>query len=78
MDQPSDQPSTVAQQLLEAHVAYEVAALRADAAGVAMAGVDRLLAVAGDMPLETVVRRDLVKAVATKYVARHQLPGAIP
>lgn len=73
-----DQSTTVAQQLLDAHVAHEVAALRERPAAVAVAQLDRLLVLAERVRLEDVVGRDLVKAVAEKYVARHPLPGAIP
>ena len=70
--------ASLADRLLEAHVAYEVSALRTDPVAVAMGEVDRLLALAGGLPLESVVHRDLVKGVAAKYVSEHQLPGAIP
>lgn len=68
----------VLERLLEAHVAHEVTALRERPAEVAVTELDRLLATLGGVRLDDVVQRDLVKGVATKYVAQHHLPGAIP
>lgn len=68
----------LARELLEAHVAHEVALLRERPVATAVAELDRVLALAAHVRLDDVVHRDLVKAVAIKYVARHHLPGAIP
>lgn len=73
MEQPS-----IADRLLEAHVAHEVSALRERPLEVAAAELDRLLAIGETLRLDDVIHRDLVKAVAAKYVTRHHLPGAIP
>ncbi|MCL2541686.1 MAG: hypothetical protein FWE71_04395 [Nocardioidaceae bacterium] len=68
----------LADRLLEAHVAHEVAALRERPAQLAVAELDRLLGLAGGVRLDDVLGRDQVKGVALKYVASHRLPGAIP
>lgn len=67
------------ERLLEAHVAHEVATLTGEGfAELARAEVEHALGVAGDLPLERVVPRAAVAAVADKYVASFRLPGAIP
>ncbi|GAB2968619.1 hypothetical protein [Nocardioides montaniterrae] len=68
----------LADRLLEAHVAYEVAALRERPAELVAGEVHRLLGLLGGVRLGDVVDRDMVKGVAGKYVAHHHLPGAIP
>lgn len=70
---------TRAQQLLDAHVAHELDALRGERfAEQVEVELDHLLAAVGGLELEAVVRRELVTAVALKYVATFRLPGAIP
>lgn len=70
---------TLAEQLLDAHVAHELDALRGERFAEQLeVELDHLLATVGLLPLEQVVQRDLVTAVALKYVATFRLPGAIP
>src|ERR1700761_2626273 len=72
-------PPDLAQRLLEAHVAFHVRELRGPAFAVLVEReIAAALADAGRLTLEQVVTRDRVKAVAGKYVARFDLPGAIP
>jgi len=69
----------LAQRLLEAHVAHEMAALRGERFAELVTGeVDFVLRAARDLTLDEVVHRDQVKAVAAKYVATFRLPAAIP
>jgi hypothetical protein len=70
---------TLAEQLLDAHVAHELDALRGERfAEQIEVELDHLLAAVGGLELEGVVKRELVTAVALKYVATFRLPGAIP
>ncbi|GGO84279.1 hypothetical protein GCM10011584_01450 [Nocardioides phosphati] len=70
---------TLAEQLLDAHVAHELDALRGERfAAQVEVELDHLLAAVGGLELEKVVQRELVTAVALKYVATFLLPGAIP
>jgi hypothetical protein len=74
-----DAPTDLAGRLLEAQVAFHVAELRGEGfAALVEHEVDHALARAGELTLGQVIDRDTVKAVATKYVARFDLPGAIP
>lgn len=67
------------EQLLDAHVAHELAALEGPGfADVVRREVEHALDVAGGVPLEQVVTREAVAGVADKYVASFRLPGAIP
>lgn len=69
----------LAEKLLDAHVAHEVAALRGERfIELVSSEVDHALRVAGELTLDQVMTADQVKAVATKYVATFRLPGAIP
>ncbi len=68
----------LAGRLLEAHVAFEVTALRERGLELAVEAIDRVLGPADAVRLDDVVQRDQVKGVAGKYVAEHRLPGAIP
>ncbi|MDO7867593.1 hypothetical protein [Nocardioides jiangxiensis] len=70
---------SLADQLLDAHVAHELAALRGDRfEEQVVVEIDHLLATLGTLRLDQVMRRELVSAVALKYVATFRLPGAIP
>lgn len=70
---------TLADQLLDAHVAHELAALRGEQfAEQVVVEIDHALATIGVLTLDQVIHRDQVKAVAVKYVATFRLPGAIP
>lgn len=72
-------PGTIADRLLEAHVAHQIARLRGPQfVELVQDEVDYLLSKAGELTLEQAVHRDQVKAVAIKYVAGFDLPGAIP
>lgn len=72
-------PPDLAQRLLEAHVAFHVRELRGPGfAALVEHEIDAALAAAGRLTLDQVVTREHVKAVAAKYVARFDLPGAIP
>ena len=69
----------LAQRLLDAQVAFHVQELRGDAFVALVEGeVDHALADAARLTLGQVITREQVKAVAGKYVARFELPGAIP
>ena len=59
----------LAGRLLEAHVAYEVAALRERGVELAVAAIDRVLGLADAVRLDDVVQRDLVKGVAECHQA---------
>ena len=73
------EPADLARRLLDAHVAFQVEQLRGPQfAAVVEAEVDHALARASALTLAQVVRREDVKAVALQYVARFDLPGAIP
>lgn len=75
---PAD-PADLARRLLDAHVAFQVELLRGPGfAALVHEEVDHALARAAQLTLEQTVRREDVKAVALKYVARFDLPGAIP
>lgn len=70
---------SLAEQLLDAHVAHELAALRGDRfEEQVVVEIDHLLATLGTLRLDQVMRRDLITDVALKYVATFRLPGAIP
>jgi hypothetical protein len=72
-------PPDLAKRLLEAQVAFHVQELRGDAfAALVEREVDHALADAARLTLGQVITREQVKAVAGKYVARFELPGAIP
>lgn len=72
-------PPDLAHRLLEAHVAFHVAELRGRGfAALVEREIDHALRDAARLTLEQVVTREQVKAVAAKYVARFELPGAIP
>ncbi|GGU08934.1 hypothetical protein [Nocardioides albus] len=69
----------LAQRLLDAHVAHEMAALRGVRFLDLVTGeVDFALRAASDLTLDQVMHRDLIKEVALKYVSTFRLPGAIP
>jgi hypothetical protein len=69
----------LAQRLLDAHVAHDVAHLRGGAfADLVEQEVDEALRRAADITLTQVVGRRQVKDVAHKYVSTFRLPGAIP
>jgi hypothetical protein len=69
----------LADRLLDAHVAWTLTQLKGTAlAAVVAEEVDHALAGARALTLDDVVDRDSVKAVARKYVATFDLPGAIP
>jgi len=69
----------LAERLLEAHVAHQVAELRGPGfPALVEAEIDHALARAAEITLDDVVDRVQVKAVAAKYVASFTLPGAIP
>jgi len=68
-----------AQRLLDAHVTFVLRQLDGDAfADAVRADVAWALARANEVTLDDVLDRELVKGVAAKYVARFELPGAIP
>jgi hypothetical protein len=70
---------TLADQLLEAHVAHEMERLRGDRVADEAPGViDELLAVLGSLTLAEATTAEQVTAVACKYVETFRLPGAIP
>lgn len=70
---------TLADQLLDAHVAHELAALQGERFNEQVeVELDHLLATIGTLELGRVMQRELVTAVALKYVATFRLPGAIP
>ena len=70
---------SLAEQLLDAHVAHELAALRGERFNEQVeVELDHLLATIGTLELGRVMQRELVTAVALKYVATFRLPGAIP
>ena len=72
-------PEDIADRLLEAHVAFCVRELRgADFAALVAQEVEHALVRAREITLHEVIDRDQVKAVAAKYVARFDLPAAIP
>lgn len=74
-----DATDDLAHRLLEAHVAFHVAELRGPGfAALVEREIDHALHDAAKLTLEQVVSREHVKAVAAKYVARFELPGAIP
>lgn len=69
----------LAARLLDAHTRFVVAELRGDGfADLVGNEVDHALAKAGELTLAGAVPRQAVKDVALKYVARFDLPGAIP
>lgn len=69
----------LAQRLLDAHVAHEMAALRGVRFLDLVTGeIDFALRAASDLTLDQVMHRDLIKQVALKYVSTFRLPGAIP
>jgi hypothetical protein len=69
----------LAARLLDAHTRFVIDELRGDAfADLVALEVDHALARAGELTLAAVVRRAAVKTVALKYVARFDLPAAIP
>lgn len=69
----------LAARLLEAHVAFHVRELRGPGfARLVEREIDHALADAARLTLGQVITREHVKAVAGKYVARFELPGAIP
>lgn len=70
---------TLADQLLDAHVAHELAALQGERFNEQVeVELDHLLATVGALELGQVMRRELITEVALKYVATFRLPGAIP
>lgn len=69
----------IADRLLEAHVAHQIARLRGDVFAQTVADeVDYALSRAGELTLDEVMHRDQIKAVAWKYVGHVDVPGAIP
>lgn len=71
--------SALADRLLDAHTRFVVAELRGPGfAALVATEVDHALARAGELTLGAVVDRAAVKDVAVKYVARFDLPAAIP
>lgn len=69
----------LAQRLLDAHVAHDLAQLRGPAfAGLVEQEIDHALRRASELTLGDVVGRRQVKDVAHKYVSTFRLPGAIP
>ncbi|TQL70202.1 hypothetical protein FB381_4131 [Nocardioides albertanoniae] len=71
--------SDLAQRLLDAHVAHEVAALRGVRFLDLVTGeIDFALSNGRELTLDQVMPRDLIKDVALKYVSTFRLPGAIP
>lgn len=71
--------SSLAQALLDAHVAHELSQLTGDRfVALVESEVAYLLGAASALTLDDVMHRDQVKAVAVKYVATFRLPGAIP
>ncbi|HEY2296862.1 MAG TPA: hypothetical protein VGH43_03975 [Jatrophihabitans sp.] len=78
MDAPDDIDDRL-HRLLEAHVAFHVRELRgAGFAALVEQEVAHALDRAGELTLHQVIDRTRVKEVAAKYVARFDLPGAIP
>jgi hypothetical protein len=76
---PADLAADLAARLLDAHTRFVVDELRGGGfADLVADEVDHALARAGELTLGAVVERETVKAVALKYVARFDLPGAIP
>ena len=72
-------PPDLAHRLLDAHVAFHVQELRGPGfAALVEREIDHALADAARLTLAQVITREQVKAVAGKYVARFDLPGAIP
>ena len=78
MDEAHGAEQDLAERLLEAHVAFEVTALRERGLELAVDAIDRVTGLTKDVRLDDVVQREQVKGVATKYVAQHRLRGAIP
>lgn len=69
----------LAQRLLDAHVAHEMAALRGVRFLDLVTGeIDFALRSAAELTLDQVMPRELIKEVALKYVSSFRLPGAIP
>ncbi len=75
----TDPPADLAARLLAAHTRFVVAELRGPGFGALVAAeVDNVLTRAAAVTLSEVVDRGSVKDVALKYVARFDLPAAIP